>query len=105
MIVGRQVRREKLDGREVDGARVEQGQDRGETPHRPGGRHAVVGLVLGEDEYASTVSEERPMAGPQMCVPRIELREVRDQEGGGTTLTSRNVLDPRHEFRVGEPTE
>jgi hypothetical protein len=41
------------------------------------------------------------MAGAQVHVAGIELSEVGDQEHGGATLASREVLDVRDELAAG----
>jgi hypothetical protein len=105
MVVGSQVRGEQLHGGEVESTAFEHLQDHGKAPRRPGDRDAVVGLLLGEGEDVPAVGEERAMAGAQVHVAGIQLREVGDEEDGGVTLASREVLDARDELGVGEPTE
>ena len=105
MVVEREMRAQQPHGRQADGAALEQLQDRRKTPRRSCDSDAVVGLLLGQAEEFPAVAEERAVAGPEVHVAGIELREVGDQEDHGPALANSEVLDASHQLRVGEVPE
>jgi hypothetical protein len=99
------VRREEPDRREVHRARREELEDDWKTSGRPGDFDAVVGLVLGERERIAAVREERGVAGAQVRVARVQLGEVRHENGRVLVVAPGEGLDARDELGVGEPTQ
>jgi hypothetical protein len=105
VVLASQVRAEQPHGRDVESGPFEHLEDHRKTPRRSRHRDAAVGLLLGKGQRVPAVGEERAMAGAQVHVARIELREVGDEENGGATLAAGEVLDARHERGVGETPE
>ncbi len=105
VVLGREVRAEQSQRREVDRARGEQLEYDGEAAGRARALDAVVGLVLGEGEGVPAVDEERGVPRAQVHVARGELGEVRHEQRGRAALPGGEPVHPRDELGVGEPTE
>ncbi len=105
VVLGREVRAEQPDRREVDRAGGEELEDDGEAAGRARDLDAVVGLVLGEGEGVAAVGEERGVAGAQVDVAGVELGEVRDEQRRVAALSPGERLYPRDQLRVGEASE
>jgi hypothetical protein len=105
VVLASQVRAEQPHGGGVESAPFEHLEDNRKAPRRSRHRDAVVGLLLGKGQGVPAVGEERAMAGAQVHVASIELREVGDEENGGATLAVGEVLDARDELGVGETPE
>ena len=103
VVVGSQVRRQQPHSREAERAALEHLEDHGKAPCRTGDRDAVVGLLLGEAEDVPAVREERAVAGAQVHVAGVELREVRDQEHRDASLAPRGPGRERRARRRRAP--
>jgi len=88
VVGGCQVRGEESHRREVQGTLGEHIKDDGEPPRRPRRLDAVVGLGFGQPQNLHAVRKQRREPGTQVEPSSVELREVGDELGGGTTLAA-----------------
>jgi len=102
MVVPRQVGREEPDRRQVQAPRSEQPEDCRMTSDDLGRLHAVVGLVLREEQHPRAIREEGSEPGPLVQPAAVQLGQVRDQGRGRLALTPGETRDLGLELAIGE---
>jgi hypothetical protein len=104
VVLGREVTRQQPHRRERQRSVDELLEHPGKQSTRACCLDAVVRRILGQTENVAAIGEERRLAGAQVELPQVELREVGDELRGRVPLvarTARHFCDQRGVGKVG----
>jgi hypothetical protein len=100
--LGREVRTEQLDLRDVDRTVLEHVQQDREPPGEAARFDPVPGLPVGQVKHGAAVVVKAGVAVAQVDVASVHLGQVRDDLRRGFTLPGGEGLHARGELVVGE---
>jgi hypothetical protein len=102
MVLGREMRREEPDGRQIQQAIAEHLKNNRELACGPGGRDSSVGGVLRQVKDVRAIDKERRAAFGQVQTPLVKYSQMRDEGRRHDALARGKLFHPLDEFMIGE---